>query len=55
MLQNQTDLVVDKELEKIIMTNYRSIVTDIGDNESGYENSFGETTETSNETGVSTA
>ena len=37
MLLNQTDLVVDGELEKVVITIYSSTQTDIGDNESGYE------------------
>ena len=50
MLLNQTDVVVDEELEKVIITIYSSTETDIGDNESGYEYSSGETTEISSET-----
>ena len=37
MLLNQTDVVVDEELEKVIITIHSSTETDIGDNESGYE------------------
>ena len=50
MLLNQTDVVVDEELEKVIITIYNSTETDIGGNELGYEYSSGETTETSSET-----
>ena len=50
MLLNQTDLTVDEELEKAIITIYSSTETDIRDNESGYEYSSGETAETSIET-----
>ena len=50
MLLNQTDVAVDEEFEKVIITIYSSTETDIGDNESGYEYSSGETTETSSET-----
>ena len=50
MLLNQTDVAVDVDLEKIIITIYNSTETDIGNNESGYEYSSGETTETSSET-----
>ena len=50
MLLNQTDVAVDEELEKVIITIYSSTETDIGDNEPGYEYSSGETTETSSET-----
>ena len=50
MLLNQNDVAVDEELEKVIITIYSSTETDIGDNESGYEYSSGETTETSSET-----
>ena len=50
MLLNQTDVVVDMELEKVIITIYSSIETDIRDNESDYEYSSGETTKTSSET-----
>ena len=50
MLLNQTDVGVDKGLEKVIVTIYSSPETDIGDNESGDECSAGETTETSSET-----
>ena len=42
---------VDEELEKVIITTE----TDIGDNESGYEFSSGETTETASETEACTA
>ena len=37
MLLNQTDVAVDEELEKVIITIYSCTETDIGDNESGYE------------------
>ena len=47
---NQTDVAVDKELEKVIITIYSSTETDIEDNELGYDYSSGETTETSSET-----
>ena len=50
MLPNQTDEAVDEELEKFIISIGSSTETDIGDNESGYEYSFGETTEISSET-----
>ena len=50
MLVNQTDWAVDEELEKVIIAIYSSTETDIWDNESGYEYSSGETTETSSET-----
>ena len=50
MLLNQTDMAVDEELEKVIITIYSSTETDIGDNESGYEYSSGKTTEISSET-----
>ena len=51
MLLNQTDVAVDEELEKVIITIYSSTETDIGDNELGYEySSGGETAETSSET-----
>ena len=36
MLLNQTDVAVDEELEKVIITIYSSTETDIRDNESGY-------------------
>ena len=49
ILLNKTDVTVDEELEKVIITIYSSSKTDIGDNESGYEYSSGETTETSSE------
>ena len=49
MLLNQTDVAVDEELEKVIIT-IGSSTENIGDNESGYEYSSGETTETSSET-----
>ena len=49
MLLNQTDVAVDEELEKVVITVYSSAETDMGDNESGYEYSSGETTETSSE------
>ena len=44
------NVAVDEELEKIIIAIYSSTVTYIGDNESGYKYSSGETTETSRET-----
>ena len=50
MLLNQTDVAVDEELEKVIITIYSSIEPDIGENESGYDYSSGETTETAIET-----
>ena len=37
MLINQTDVAVDEELEKVIITIYSSTETGIRDNESGYE------------------
>ena len=46
MLLNQTDVAVDEELEKVIITIDSSTETDFGDYESGYEYSSGETTET---------
>ena len=46
MLRNQTDVAVDEELEKVIITIYSSTETDIGDN----VYSSGESTETSSET-----
>ena len=46
MLLNQTNVEVDEELEKVIITIYSSTETDIGDN----EYASGETTETSSET-----
>ena len=46
MFLNQTDVAVDEELEKVIITIYSSTETDIGDNELGYEYCSGETTET---------
>ena len=49
MLLNQTDVSVDEELEKAVIIVYSSTETDMGDNESGYEYSSGETTETSSE------
>ena len=49
-LLNQTDVAINEELEKVIITIYSSPDADIGDNESGYEYSSGETTETSSET-----
>ena len=49
MLLNQTDVAVDEDLEKVIIT-IGSSTENIGDNESGYEYSSGETTETSSET-----
>ena len=48
-LLNQTDVVIDEELEKVI-TIYISTDTDIGGSASGYEYPSGETTETSSET-----
>ena len=53
MLLNQTDVAVDEELEKVIITIYSSTETDIGDNELDYEYSSRETTETSSETDAS--
>ena len=50
MLLNQTDVAVDKELEKVFITIYSSTETNIGDNELGYEYSSGDTTETSSGT-----
>ena len=50
MLLNQTDVVVDEGLVKVIIIIYSSTETDIGDHESGYEYSFAESTETSSET-----
>ena len=50
MLLNQTDVAVDEGLKKVIITFYSSTETDIGDNESAYKYSSGETTETSSET-----
>ena len=47
---NQTDVAVDEELEKVVITIYSSTETDIEDNELGYAYSSGETTETSSET-----
>ena len=46
---NQTDMAVDEALEKVVITVYSSTETDMGYNESGYENPSGETTETSSE------
>ena len=43
-------MAIDEELEKVITAIYSSTDTDAGDNESGYEYSSGETTETSSET-----
>ena len=43
LLLNQTDVAVEEELEKAIITIYSSAKTDIGDKESGYEFSSGET------------
>ena len=43
-------MAIAEELEKVIITIYSSTDTDIGDKESGYEYSSGETTETSSET-----
>ena len=45
MLLHQNDVVVDKGLQKVIITIDISTETDFGDYESGYENSSGETTE----------
>ena len=42
-------MAVHEELEKVIITIYSSNGTEIGDNESGYELSSGETTEISEE------
>ena len=50
MLLNQTDVAVDEKLKNVILTIDSSPETDIGDYESGYEYSFGETIETSSET-----
>ena len=50
MLLNQTDVTVDEKLENVIITIDSSPETDIGDYESGFEYSSGETTETSRET-----
>ena len=45
MFLNQTDVAADEELEaKVILTIDSSTETDIGDYESGYESSSGETT-----------
>ena len=49
MFLNQTDVAVDEELEKVIITIDSSTETDIGDYESDYEYSSGETSETSSE------
>ena len=49
MLLNQTDVAVDEELEMVVITVYSSTETDMGYNESGYEYSSGETTETTSE------
>ena len=45
MLLNQTDVAVDEELEKIIITIGSSNETDFGDYESSYEYYLGETTQ----------
>ena len=50
MLLNQNDVAVDEDLEKVFITIDSSTETDIGDKESGYEYSSGETIETSSET-----
>ena len=50
MLLNQTDVAVDEGLEKVIITIYSLTETDIGDHESGYEYSSGESTDTFSET-----
>ena len=50
MLLNQTDVAVDEELEKVIITSGSSTVTDFCDYESAFEYSSGGYTETSNET-----
>ena len=50
MLLHQNDVAVDEELEKVIIAIDSSPETDIGDKESGYYYSSGETTETSSET-----
>ena len=50
MLLNQTDVAVDEGLEKVIIIIYSSIETEIGDHESGYGYSSGESTETASET-----
>ena len=50
MLLNQTEVAVNEKLEKVIITIDSCTETYIGDNESGYEYSSGETTETSSET-----
>ena len=54
MLLNQSDVAVNVELDKVIITIYSSTETDIGDNELGYELGYeyssGETTETCSET-----
>ena len=47
MLLHQNDVVVDRVLEKVIITIDISTETDFRDYESGYENSSGETTEPS--------
>ena len=44
MLLNRTDVAVDEELEKVIITIDISTETDIRDYESGYEYSSRETT-----------
>ena len=46
MLLNQTDVAVDEELENFTITINSCTETDIGDIESGYEYSSGETAET---------
>ena len=50
MLPYQTDVAVDEELEKLMITMDSCTETDFGDNEWGYEYSSAETTETSSET-----
>ena len=52
MLLNQTDVALDEELEKVVITIYSSTETDIVDNDSGFEYSSGQTIETSSETEV---
>ena len=50
MLLHQTYVAVDEAFEKVFITIDSSTCTDLGNNESGYEYSYGETTETSSET-----
>ena len=50
MLLNYTDVAVDEELEKVIITIYSSTETDFGDYESDYEYSCGKISETSSDT-----